>query len=119
MDPVDVRRKNFATEFPFTNNFGLVYDSGNYDKSLDKALELANYTDLRREQEVLRTQGRYLGIGLSTWIEICGLGPSAATAPAAAVALVESSQVRIDPTSGRVVSSATHSQGESPTPSIG
>ncbi len=113
MDPAEVRRKNFATEFPFTNNFGLVYDSGNYEKSLDKALELANYKDLRREQEALRKQGRYLGIGLSTWIEICGLGPSAATAPAAGVALVESSQVRIHPTGGVSVYVGTHSHGQS------
>src|SRR6266849_5461610 len=113
MDPAEVRRKNFATEFPFTNNFGLVYDSGNYGKSLDKALELANYKDLRREQEALRKQGRYLGIGLSTWIEICGLGPSAATAPAAGVALVESSQVRIHPTGGVSVYVGTHSHGQS------
>ena len=113
MDPVDIRRKNFATEFPFTNNFGLVYDSGNYDGSLDKALELANYKDLRREQEALRKQGRYLGIGLSTWIEICGLGPSAATAPAAGVALVESSQVRIHPTGSVTVYVGTHSHGQS------
>ena len=113
MDPATVRRKNFATEFPFTNNFGLVYDSGNYEKALDKALELANYKDLRREQEALRKQGRYLGIGLSTWIEICGLGPSAATAPAAGVALVESSQVRIHPTGGVSVYVGTHSHGQS------
>ncbi|HET9410983.1 MAG TPA: xanthine dehydrogenase family protein molybdopterin-binding subunit, partial [Candidatus Dormibacteraeota bacterium] len=63
MDPAEVRRKNFATEFPFTNNFGLVYDSGNYGKAMDRALELAGYADLRREQEALRKQGRYLGIG--------------------------------------------------------
>src|SRR5579864_8357689 len=113
MDPVDVRRKNFATEFPFTNNFGLVYDSGNYGKTLDRALELAKYEDLRREQEALRKQGRYLGIGLSTWIEICGLGPSAATAPAAGVALVESSQVRIHPAGGVSVYVGTHSHGQS------
>ncbi len=113
MDPVQLRKKNFPTEFPFTNNFGLSYDSGDYEKSLDKALELANYADLRREQEALRKQGRYLGIGLSTWIEICGLGPSAATAPAAGVALVESSQVRIHPTGGVTVYVGTHSHGQS------
>ena len=113
MDAAEIRRKNFATEFPFTNNFGLSYDSGDYVKSLDKALEIANYTDLRREQEALRKQGRYLGIGLSTWIEICGLGPSAATAPAAGVALVESSQVRIHPTGGVSVYVGTHSHGQS------
>src|SRR5215831_268334 len=109
MDPADIRRKNFATEFPFTNNFGLSYDSGDYEKSLDKALQIAGYPELRREQEALRKQGRYLGIGLSTWIEICGLGPSAATAPAAGVALVESSQVRIHPTGGVTVYVGTHS----------
>ena len=113
MDPAEVRRKNFATDFPFTNNFGLSYDSGDYEKSLDKALELADYKDLRREQEALRKQGRYLGVGLSTWIEICGLGPSAATAPAAGVALVESSQVRIHPTGGVTVYVGTHSHGQS------
>jgi len=113
MDPADIRRKNFATEFPFTNNFGLSYDSGDYEKSLDKALQIAGYPELRREQEALRKQGRYLGIGLSTWIEICGLGPSAATAPAAGVALVESSQVRIHPTGGVTVYVGTHSHGQS------
>ena len=113
MDTAEIRRKNFATEFPFTNNFGLTYDSGNYGKSLDRALELAGYEDLRREQQALRKQGRYLGIGISTWIEICGLGPSAATAPAAGVALVESSQVRIHPTGGVSVYVGTHSHGQS------
>ena len=112
MDPAEIRRKNFATEFPFTNNFGLSYDSGDYARSLDKALSLVNYKDVRREQEALRKQGRYLGIGLSTWIEICGLGPSAATAPAAGVALVESSQVRIHPTGGVTVYVGTHSHGQ-------
>src|SRR5919199_909736 len=84
MDPVAVRQKNFIRpeEFPFTNNFGLVYDSGNYNGSVERALELAGYTDFRQRQEQARKEGRYLGIGLSTWIEICGFGPSAATAPA-------------------------------------
>src|SRR5579872_3556962 len=113
MDPVDIRRKNFATEFPFTNNFGLTYDSGNYGKALDRALELAGYADLRREQEALRKQGRYLGIGLSTWIEICGLGPSAATAPATGgIALIDSAQVRVFPTGSVGVFVGTHSHGQ-------
>ena len=113
MDPAEIRRKNFATEFPFTNNFGLVYDSGNYAGSLDKALQLTGYDQLRKEQAEGRKHGKYLGIGLSTWIEICGLGPSAATAPAAGVALVESSQVRIHPTGGVSVYVGTHSHGQS------
>src|SRR5207302_2711905 len=63
MDPVAVRRKNFITEFPHTSPFGLVYDSGNYDGSLSKALELVGYEQFRRDQEEARSRGRYLGIG--------------------------------------------------------
>jgi carbon-monoxide dehydrogenase large subunit len=114
MDPVEVRRKNFIRpeQFPHPNNFGLVYDSGNYEKTLDRALEIVGYSDLRRRQKELREQGRYLGIGLSTWVEICGIGPSAATAPAAGVALVESSAVRVHPTGSVTVSTGTHSHGQ-------
>ena len=115
MDPVDVRKKNFVQpeEFPFTQNFGLVIDSGDYEKSLDKALQLAGYADLRKRQAELRKQGRYLGIGLSTWIELCGFGPSAATAPATGgIALVESAQVRVTPTGAVMVYTGTHSHGQ-------
>src|SRR5579859_1381849 len=117
MDPVEIRKKNFATEFPFTNNFGLTYDSGNYGKALDRALELAGYADLRREQAALRKQGRYLGIGLSTWIEICGLGPSSVTAAAEPLALVETAAVRVHPTGSVTVSVGTspHGQGHATT----
>src|SRR5205814_9325062 len=114
MDPVDIRRKNFIQpeDFPFTQNFGLVVDSGDYDKSLDKALELAGYAELRKKQADLRKQGRYFGIGLSTWIELCGFGPSAATAPATGgIALVESAQVRVTPTGSVIVYTGTHAHG--------
>ncbi|HLQ60305.1 MAG TPA: molybdopterin cofactor-binding domain-containing protein [Candidatus Acidoferrales bacterium] len=115
MDPVDIRRKNFIQpkDFPFTQNFGLVVDSGDYEKSLDRALELAGYQELRKQQADLRKQGRYLGIGLSTWIELCGFGPSAATAPATGgIALVESAQVRITPTGSVIVYTGSHSHGQ-------
>ncbi|GAC1655798.1 MAG: molybdopterin-dependent oxidoreductase [Candidatus Dormibacteraceae bacterium] len=112
MDPVELRRKNFITEFPATSNFGLVIDSGAYDKSLTKALDIAGYEALRREQKEKLAQGKYMGIGVSTWIELCGFGPSAATAPAAGVALVESSQVRVFPSGGVSVYVGTHSHGQ-------
>jgi len=115
MDPVEVRRKNFIQpqDFPFTQNFGLVVDSGDYEKALDKALQLAGYQDLRKKQADLRKQGRYLGIGLSTWIELCGFGPSAATAPATGgIALVESAQVRVLPTGSVIVYTGSHSHGQ-------
>jgi carbon-monoxide dehydrogenase large subunit len=77
MDPVKVRQKNFPQprEFPFKTATGLSYDSGNYQVALDKALKLAGYDGLRREQKRLRSRGRYLGIGVSTYVEICAMGP--------------------------------------------
>ena len=79
MDPAEIRRKNFIQpdEFPYTSHFGLIYDSGNYEGSLNKTLELVGYNEFRQRQAQARQEGRYLGIGLSTWIEICGFGPSA------------------------------------------
>ena len=113
MDPVAIRRKNFITEFPHTSHFGLIYDSGAYEKAMDMALEIAGYEKLRREQEEGRKKGRYIGIGVSSWIEICGFGPSAATAPATGgLALVESAQVRVFPTGSVTVYVGTHSHGQ-------
>jgi carbon-monoxide dehydrogenase large subunit len=113
MDPAEIRRKNFITEFPHTSHFGLVYDSGAYENAMDKAMEIAGYEKLRRDQEEGRKKGRYLGIGISSWIEICGFGPSAATAPATGgIALVESAQVRVFPTGSVTVYVGTHSHGQ-------
>jgi carbon-monoxide dehydrogenase large subunit len=112
MDPADLRRKNFATDFPFSNNFGMVYDSGRYSGALDRALELAGYEELRRRQAELREQGRYLGIGISSYVEICGFGPSKATASPTEVALVESATVRVHPTGSVTVNVGTHSHGQ-------
>jgi aerobic carbon-monoxide dehydrogenase large subunit len=77
MDPVKVRQKNFPQpgEFPFKTATGLTYDSGNYQLALTKALNLAGYDNLRREQTRLRSRGQYLGIGVSTYVEICAMGP--------------------------------------------
>ena len=82
MDPAEIRRKNFPdkSEFPFNTAAGLSYDSGDYHMTLDRALENAGYADMRREQEEARKEGRYLGIGLSTYVEVCGMGPSTASA---------------------------------------
>jgi carbon-monoxide dehydrogenase large subunit len=113
MDPAEIRRKNFITQFPHTSHFGLVYDSGAYEKAMDKAMDMVGYAKLRREQEEARKKGRYLGIGVSSWIEICGFGPSAATAPATGgLALVESAQVRVFPTGSVTVYVGTHSHGQ-------
>ncbi|HKK09163.1 MAG TPA: xanthine dehydrogenase family protein molybdopterin-binding subunit, partial [Gemmatimonadota bacterium] len=80
LDPAEVRRRNFlpADAFPAETCTGLSYDSGDYGKTLDLLLEAADYEGLRREQAEKRERGELMGIGLSTYVEICGLGPSAA-----------------------------------------
>ncbi len=79
LDPAEVRRRNFVPpqRFPYRNALGLEYDSGDYARTLDKALELVDYGALRREQEGRRQSGsaRLLGIGLACYVEICGFGP--------------------------------------------
>ncbi len=120
MDPVEVRRKNLirAEEFPYDNALGLQYDSGNYHRALEKALEMIDYDAFRKEQEEARKQGRYLGIGFSTYVEICGLGPSkVAGAVGFQGGLWESATVRVHP-SGKVsvfTGASPHGQGEETT----
>ncbi len=78
MDPVAVRKRNFvpSADFPFTNAAGLTYDSGNYAHALDRLLEIAGYAALRQSQADARRQGRLIGIGLSTYVEIAAGGPA-------------------------------------------
>jgi len=80
MDPMELRRKNWITheEFPYTTVAGLTYDSGNYEAATDRAVELFDYDGLRREQRERRDRGDIvqLGIGISTYTEMCGLAPS-------------------------------------------
>jgi carbon-monoxide dehydrogenase large subunit len=80
MDPLELRRKNWirAEEFPFTTVAGLQYDSGDYDQATRQALELLGYDELRAEQQRRRESGDpvQLGIGFSTFTEMCGLAPS-------------------------------------------
>ncbi len=112
MDPVEIRRKNFPdkSEFPFSTSAGLLYDSGDYHQALDLALEAADYPAMRAQQEEARKDGRYLGIGFSTYVEICGMGPSAALGGQG----WESARVRVEPTGKATVFSGAspHGQGQ-------
>jgi carbon-monoxide dehydrogenase large subunit len=78
MDPVEIRRVNFIREFPATIASGLTIDSGDFDASLDRALELVDYESVRKQQRNRRLagDGKRLGIGLCTYVEMCGLAPS-------------------------------------------
>ncbi len=112
IDPAEVRRKNFPApnEFPFHTATGLEYDSGDYETALNKAQEISGYAALREEQKKARLEGRLIGIGVSTYVEICALGPSQAM-PAGGW---ESATVRIEPT-GKVTvltGASPHGQGQ-------
>jgi carbon-monoxide dehydrogenase large subunit len=119
MDPADVRRKNFIPPdaFPYDNGLGLLpYDSGNYEAALNKALEIVGYADFRKEQEEARKQGRYLGLGISSYVEICGIAPSkwmGLPGEGWGAGLWESANVRVHLTGKVVVTTGSlpHGQG--------
>ena len=120
MDPAEFRRQNFVPEdaFPYESEVAVVYDSGDYEKALDEALEMVDYESFRERQEQARKEGRYLGIGLSCYIEACGLAPSELAGKLGAQAgLWESSLVRFHP-SGTVTAycgTSGHGQGHATT----
>ena len=119
MDPAALRRKNFIQpeDFPYDNGMGLLpYDSGNYEPALDKALAMAGYADFRKRQAEARQQGRYLGIGISSYVEICGVAPSkwiGLPGEGWGAGLWESANVRVHLTGKVVVTTGSlpHGQG--------
>ena len=115
MDPVEVRRKNLIPAFSdgYEVATGVSYDSGNYEAALDMALGMIGYDDFRKEQAEARKQGRYLGVGLSTYVEICGMAPSAvAYALGARAGVWESALVRVHPTGKVTVYSGASGHGQ-------
>ncbi|HCQ98104.1 MAG TPA: carbon monoxide dehydrogenase [Acidobacteria bacterium] len=78
MDPAELRRKNFIQpdQFPYATQMGAVYDSGDYGKALDRALENASWDELKQQRDAAQAEGRLVGLGLAMYVEVCGLGPS-------------------------------------------
>ena len=119
-DPVEIRRKNLIPKFEdgHTVAIGLTYDSGDYEMALDKVLDHVDYQELRREQAHLREHGQYMGIGVTCYCEICGLGPSqVAGAIGFGGGLWESATIRFGPTGKASIFTGTnpHGQGEETT----
>lgn len=122
IDPAEVRRRNFIPPdaFPYTTATGVTYDSGDYAKALDKALEVVGYEQLRKEQAERRQRGDrvQLGIGISSYVEICGMAPSQVLGAVGGQAGGwESATVRVHPT-GKVTvltGSSAHGQGHETT----
>jgi carbon-monoxide dehydrogenase large subunit len=119
IDPPELRRRNFIPPFDGVNEPGyqtqvaLQYDSGNYHATLDRALEMVGYEDFRKEQAEARNNGKLLGIGFSTYIEGCGIAPSAVVgALGARAGLYEVGHVRVQPTGKVSVFTGSHSHGQ-------
>lgn len=119
MDPAELRYKNFIPPFNGTTEPGyqtqvaLQYDSGNYEGVLKRGLEMLGYEDFRKEQEEARKNGKLLGVGISTYIEGCGIAPSAVVGSLGARAgLYEVGHVRVQPTGKVSVFTGAHSHGQ-------
>jgi aerobic carbon-monoxide dehydrogenase large subunit len=115
MSRTEVRRRNFPEEFPFTTAIGLMYDSGDYGKTLAKLLELSDSKDeFEKRREEAAGRGKLLGRGLSTWVEVCGFVPSdvARSALGLTPGGWESSTVRIHPTGKVTVITGTSPHGQ-------
>src|SRR5690606_2820476 len=125
VDPAEVRRRNFIQpeDFPYDTGVGMLpYDSGDYEKALNRALELVGYEQLRQEQKARRERGdsKLLGIGLSSYVEVCGIAPSkwiGLPGEGWGAGLWESANVRVHLTGKVVVTTGSlpHGQGHETT----
>ncbi len=119
MDPAELRLKNFIPAFDgveqpgYQTQVALQYDSGNYEPVLKRALEMVGYENFRKDQAAALSTNKILGIGFSTYIEACGIAPSAVVgALGARAGLFESAQVRVQPTGKVSVYTGSHSHGQ-------
>src|SRR6187397_1759918 len=126
MDRAELRRRNFIQpdQFPYENPSGLFtasggakisIDSGNYEPAMDKALEMAGYSDLAAKKAEAKSRGKLLGVGLSTYIEVCGVAPSkwiGAVGEGWGAAMWESANIKVHLTGKVVVTTGSQSQGQ-------
>ncbi len=113
MDPAEFRMKNFIPPeaFPFKSALGWEYDSGNYGAALRKAMDIVDYDALRKEQAEKRERGEFMGIGISSFTEIVGAGPSQ-TFDILGLKMFDSCEIRIHPTGKAIARFGTKSQGQ-------
>ena len=112
-DPAEFRRQNFITSFPHQTPVIMAYDAGDYAACLDKALELADYPNVKARKAASAAKGLKRGVGFSAYIEACGIAPSAAVGSlGAGVGLWESAEVRVNPTGSVEVLTGSHSHGQ-------
>jgi carbon-monoxide dehydrogenase large subunit len=113
IDAAELRRKNFVKkeQFPYPSALGFIYDSGDYERTLQKALDTIDYPALLKEQQEKRAHGELMGIGFSTFTEIMGAGPSKHF-DILGIKMFDSAEIRIHPTGAGIVRTGTKSQGQ-------
>ena len=119
MDPAEFRLKNFIPPFDgveqegYQTQVALQYDSGNYEGALKKVLKNANYEKLKEERAAARSDGKLMGIGFSTYVEACGIAPSAVVGSLGArVGLYDAASIRVHPTGKVTIFVGAHSHGQ-------
>ena len=113
VDPAQFRRKNFIRSFPHQTPVIMCYDAGDYAASLDKALEMADYKNVGKRKRESAKSGLLRGVGISAYIEACGIAPSAAVGSlGAGVGLWESAEVRVNPIGTVEILTGSHSHGQ-------
>jgi carbon-monoxide dehydrogenase large subunit len=113
IDPAQFRRKNFVTKFPHQTPVIMCYDAGNYNASLEKAMEMADYKNVGKRKRESAKKGLLRGVGISAYIEACGIAPSAAVGSlGAGVGLWESAEVRVNPIGTVEILTGSHSHGQ-------
>src|SRR5262249_26705082 len=113
MDPAEIRMKNFIRkdQFPYKSATGWEYDSGDYHTALQKALDLVGYGDLLKEQAEKRARGELMGIGISSFTEIVGAGPSH-DLDIIGSQMLDSAEIRVHPTGSAILRLGVQSQGQ-------
>ena len=113
IDPTELRRKNFITSFPHQTPVIMAYDTGDFNASLDAALKAIDYAGFAARKAASQRAGKLRGIGLSCYIEACGIAPSKAVGSlGAGVGLWESAEVRVNPVGTIEVLTGSHSHGQ-------
>ncbi|MBN9147561.1 MULTISPECIES: xanthine dehydrogenase family protein molybdopterin-binding subunit [unclassified Nitrobacter] len=113
VDPTELRRKNFITQFPHQTPVIMAYDIGDFNASLDAAMKAIDYAGFAARKAKAKSEGRLRGIGVSCYIEACGIAPSKAVGSlGAGVGLWESAEVRVNPVGTIEVLTGSHSHGQ-------
>jgi carbon-monoxide dehydrogenase large subunit len=113
MDPAELRRKNFIRQFPYQTPVALLYDTGNYDATMDAAQKLADVAGYPARKKASEAKGKLRGMGYAAYIEACGIAPSAVAGSLGARAgLYEAGEIRVHPTGTVTVFTGSHSHGQ-------